>query len=241
MNTGISIVLPAYKEEENLKVLLPRLNASLSGMDYEIIVVDSQQPKDRTDMVCMKNHCIYAPRTGGENYGDAVRTGIKRAGKKYMVIMDADGSHNPDYIVAFYEKMQSGKYDLVIGSRYCQGGGTHNPLILKAMSKMLNISYKVVFHLPVNDVSNSFRMYKTKQIKKLDLKCQNFDIVEEILILLNVYKKNLRIKEVPIIFHERAYGKSKRDLVRFVFSYLSTMRRLLKRQKAAKKRRNIHR
>lgn len=238
MEKGISIVLPAYMEEENLKVLLPKLNECLKDVDYEIIVVDTQKPKDRTHQVCRENRCTYIPRTGGENYGDAVRTGIKKAQKEFTVIMDADGSHNPHDILTLYEKMLSGKYDLVIGSRYCRGGDTHNPFLLKAMSKTLNTAYKVIFQLPVCDVSNSFRMYKTNQVKKLDLVCENFDIVEEILILLNVYKKNLRVKEVPIVFHARVFGKSKREMARFVCSYLSTMHRLMKRQKAAKKRRH---
>lgn len=235
MGRGISVVLPAYLEEQNLKIILPKLNECLKELDYEVIVVDTQKPLDNTKQVCDENHCCYVARIGGEYYGDAIRTGIKSANKDYTVIMDADGSHDPQNILKFYSVMESDQYDLIIGSRYCKGGNTQNPVILKAMSRILNFVYKLVFRLPVEDVSDSFRMYKTEQLKRLDLQCQNFDIVEEILILLNVYNENFKIKEVPIIFNERLYGESKRDLLKFVFSYIKTMRMLIRRQREAKR------
>lgn len=236
MGRGISVVLPAYLEEENLKIILPKLNECLTELDYEIIVVDTQKPMDNTKQVCDDNHCRYVPRTGGEYYGDAIRTGIRSANKDYTVIMDADGSHDPNNILKFYSEMESDQYDLIIGSRYCKEGDTQNPIILKAMSRILNLVYKMVFRLPVEDVSDSFRMYKTEQLKRIDLQCQNFDIVEEILILLNVYHENFRIKEVPIVFNERLYGESKRDLLKFIFSYVKTMHILIKRKREAKRR-----
>lgn len=232
---GISVVLPAYMEEENLKAILPKIREYLKEKDFEIIIVDTQQPMDNTKLVCEENGCRYLPRTGGEYYGDAIRTGIDGAKKEYTVIMDADGSHDPMDILRFYEEMESGKWDLIIGSRYCKGGNTCNTWILRAMSRVLNMVYKLAFRLSVEDVSDSFRMYKTSQLKKLELHCQNFDIVEEILILLTTYNKEFRIKEVPIVFNKRAAGKSKRNLLKYIFSYLTTMRTLLKRQSAAKK------
>ena len=103
------------------------------------------------------------------------------------------------------------------------------------MSRLLNLVYKIAFCLPVNDVSDSFRMYKSDQLKKLDLLCDNFDIVEEILILLSVNNPKLKVYEVPIIFHEREFGNSKRNLVVFTISYIKTMYILLKRKSSARK------
>lgn len=231
---GITVILPAYKEAENLKNILPRLKECLSGIEHEILVVDSKTALDDTKEVCLENGCTHLPRTGGEFYGDAIRTGFASAQMEYTVVMDADGSHNPADILRFYDEMEKGQCDLVIGSRYCKGGNTANPWILIAMSRILNCAYKWVFKLPVEDVSDSFRMYKTDMIQKLNLSCQNFDIVEEILILLNIYNQGMRVVELPIIFEKRVEGESKRDLLKFVFSYITTMRTLLKIQKQAK-------
>lgn len=224
----ISVVLPAYQESENLKDILPKLHSTLAQLDtpYEILVIDTENPMDETASVCRSENARYIQRRGGNYYGDAIRTGFSDATGEYIVVMDADGSHNPEAILQFFSEMETGQYDVIIGSRYCKGGTSHNGPILKFMSWCLNLTYRIIFHLNVNDVSDSFRMYKADQIKKLPLTCNNFDIVEEILVRLSLDMPNLRIKEVPIHFNKRAYGESKRDLVKFILSYLSTIYRL---------------
>lgn len=225
----VSIILPSYLEAENLKTILPAIKNNLNngGFSYEIIVVDTIEKMDETDFVCEKNGVNYIHRENGNSYGDAVRTGISCANGTYCVFMDSDGSHNSKDIIEFYNQMTLNNYDLVIGSRYCKGGFTDNSFILRAMSRILNITYTLVFGLRIKDISNSFRMYKTADLKKLNLECNNFDVVEEILIQLIYTNKNYYIKEVPIVFNKRDKGESKRNLVKFCFSYLSTMKRLL--------------
>lgn len=225
----ISIILPAYKEAENLSHILPSINRLFEKiyLEYEVLVIDTCEKMDNTESVCIKNHAIYIPREGGNLYGDAIRTGLKRACGKYIVIMDADGSHDPNDILRFYEEMKQKEYTLVIGSRYCKGGRTDNNLILKLMSWILNVSYRIVFGLEVKDVSDSFRMYNAKAVKELNMECDNFDIVEEMLIKLKYSTKNFEVKEIPISFNKRAAGKSKRKLIKFIMTYIKTMRKLL--------------
>lgn len=233
----ISVVLPSYQESENLKEILPKLHQALekTNQSYEILVVDTEAPMDETEAVCQAGNARYIQRRGGNYYGNAIRTGFADAFGEYIVVMDADGSHDPEDIVRLLAEMETGKYDVIIGSRYCRGGNSHNGLILKFMSWCLNITYRIAFHLNVSDVSDSFRMYKSKQVKALSLECENFDIVEEILIRLSLGIPQLKIKEVPIFFNKRVYGESKRDLIKFIFSYLSTIFRLKKISKRAKK------
>jgi dolichol-phosphate mannosyltransferase len=225
---SISVVIPAYQEAENLADLLPRLNDVLVQIKrpYEILVIDTMSSMDNTEEICQKNKCVYINRENGNGYGDAIRTGIRKASNKYLVVMDADGSHNPDDIVKFYEAIEK-DYDLIIGSRYIAGGNSHNGLILKLMSYVLNITYRVFFNIKAKDISNSFRMYHVEQLKSLVLECSNFDIVEEIIIKLSISISPFRLLEVPIFFDQRRYGESKRDLLKFVFSYITSIRRLL--------------
>lgn len=231
---GISVVLPAYNEADNLKNILPELCKTLEDLPHEIIAVDTQEAMDNTKEICDENGCRYVSRRGGNFYGDAIRTGFAEAKLDYVVVMDADGSHNPKDILKFYQEMEAEGYDLIIGSRYCKGGNSHNGIILKLMSRMLNLGYRILFQLKVQDVSDSFRMYHREQIQGLELECQNFDIVEEILIRLQLSKPGFRIKEVPIFFNKREYGESKRDLVKFIKSYIKTMSRLMKIKREAK-------
>ena len=231
----ISVVLPAYQEAENLKNILPNLHKVLASVDHEILVIDTMEPMDNTREICLANDVRYVPRTGGNFYGDAIRTGFASATGKYTVIMDADGSHDPREILNFLEVMEQGKTDLVIGSRYCKGGYTDNNFILRFMSWALNVTYRVLFGLKVKDVSDSFRMYKTEQIQKVQFECDNFDIVEEILIKLSYTFQPYVIRELPISFNKRAAGESKRDLVKFIFTYITTIQKLLRIKRSAVK------
>jgi dolichol-phosphate mannosyltransferase len=230
----LSIVIPAYLEEENLRVLLPQINDTLADLNttYEIVVVDSIEPQDNTKDVCLKNNATYINRKDGNDYGDAIRMGILSANGERTLIMDADGSHDPMYIRDFLAVQD--KYDLVIGSRYVKNGKTNNNFILIAMSQMVNIAYRIFLRIHVKDVSNSFRLYDSFSLKRLELECGNFDIVEEILIKLIIQKSDIKIFETPIEFKKRMYGDSKRDLIKFCLSYLSTITRLVKIKRAAR-------
>lgn len=225
-NVDLSVVMPAYLEEENLRLILPRLHATLKKMnnDYEIVVVDTKEPMDHTEAVCKEQGVRYVRRTPSNTFGSAVRTGIEFALGRHILFMDADGSHTPEFIPNLYEKADQA--DVIIASRYVEGGVTENSASLKWMSRILNLTYSWVLGLKCKDVSNSFKIYKSAQLKELELKCENFDIVEEILFKLKVLNKNFTILEVPFTFKERMFGETKRNLVAFIIAYVFTLIKL---------------
>jgi dolichol-phosphate mannosyltransferase len=238
---SISVILPAYEEGENLTYFLPKLIKTLETMQYnfEILVIDTQKPNDNTPEICLEFGVKYFPRKGGDNYGDAIRTGIEIAKNDITICMDCDGSHDPEVIPQLIEKYMDGA-DLVIGSRYIKDGKSDNGIISKFMSYIVNVSYRVVFGIKLKDISNSFRVYTTSNLKELSLECSNFDIVEEILILLINRNPEINIAEFPVYFHKRENGESKRNLFKFILTYIGTMRRLVRikriSQKAQKRR-----
>lgn len=226
-NKELSVIIPAYLESENLRVLLPRLMDSLKGMQlaFDVIVVDTMEPKDETPAVCRQFGALYFNRKNGNNYGDAIRTGIEHAEGAYTIFMDADGSHAPEFVKTLYDNRSLG--DVVIASRYVEGGDTDNGKLLIFMSLFVNVIYSFVLGLHCKDVSNSFKLYKTDDLKSLSLKCNNFDIVEEILFRLKQKKgKSLRIKEIPFAFKKRMFGETKRNLFFFMLSYVVTLFKL---------------
>lgn len=224
-----SIIIPAYQEAENLKKLLPEINVALAEFadDWEILVVDTEQPLDDTQNVCAAiAHVRHLRRRGGNVYRSAIVTGIAEAQFDRVFVMDADGSHSPS-VLAPMAKLGN-DYDLVIGSRYIEGGKTENPRILILMSQAVNIVYRLVFHISVRDVSDSLRLYRRDQLCQLELQSDNFDIVEEILIKLLLRYPQLRLIEMPVCFQKRDHGKTKRNLVKFAFSFAFSVLRLLK-------------
>ena len=222
----LSVIIPSYLEEENLRILIPRIQVILNkiNINYEILIIDTIEPTDNTKIAVDTLGAFYINREGGNSYGDAVRTGIKKAKGNHILFMDADGSHSPETIL---ELLKYGNdFDVVIASRYIEGGGSDNSKTLILMSLIVNSIYAFVLGIKVKDVSNSFKLYDSKILKELKLKCNNFDIVEEILVKIYHRNKNLRIKEIPYLFKERMFGRTKRHIVSFIFSYIVTLFKL---------------
>jgi len=220
----LSVVLPCYLEEENLRVLLPRLVVVLEGQDAEVIVVDTVEARDGTPAVCAEHGVGYVNRQGGDAFGNAVRTGIREAKGAWVLFMDADGSHDPEFIPRLLGARD--RADVVVASRYVEGGALENPWHLRAMSRALNATYGLVLGIRCRDISNSFKLYRGDWLRELDLKSDNFDVIEEILFRMGRRHPGMRIVELPFTFRKRLHGQTKRDLVRFVVTYLVTLARL---------------
>ena len=93
--------------------------------------------------------------------------------------MDADGTHYPEFIKKLWAKKDQN--DIVIASRYIKGGHTENSAALVLKSKIVNWGYAFVLGIKAKDVSNSFKLYRGDYLKEFILKCDNFEVVEEIL------------------------------------------------------------
>ena len=132
----LTIILPAYLEEENLRLLLPRIKSVASELteSFEIIVVDTETSMDGTSETCKENGIVYVNRTGGNTYGAAIRTGIANSKGDKIIFMDADGSHHPEFIKNLYAEKDNN--DLVIASRYIEGGHTENSFVLILIYKI---------------------------------------------------------------------------------------------------------
>lgn len=232
-NNKLSILIPAYKEYENVQVLLPKLILTLKkcNSNFEIIIVENLVKDPRyhslikninNKFLLKKGNIKIINRKPSDSYGDAIRSGIEYLNSEHTIIMDADGSHNPVFINQFIKKNITSNCDLIVASRYVRGGHSDNGLILKLFSIILNKFFSLILKLDCKDISNSFRFYRTNQLKSLELVGDNFDIVEEILIKLTM-KYQIKILEIPFSFNKRLHGKSNRKLVSFIFSYLKLL------------------
>ena len=188
---GISVVLLAYREEENLRVLLPQIKEQMEtcGESYEILVIDTERALDQTEAVCKQYSARYVNQEE-KGFGGAFRTGIKYAAYDKFLILDSDGSHPTKYIPELYKKFMTGRYDVVIGSRYVGGGQTNDKWSSKVMSHILNGVFRICIGVTARDISTDYRMYNTVQLKKIKLSCENYDVLQEVLLKLKLSKKN---------------------------------------------------
>lgn len=222
----LSICIPAYREAASLAMILPSIMEAAAALspDFEVLIVDTQEPMDDTAEVCAANGARHVRRSGGNSFGDAVRTIIREARGRYMLCMDADGSHNPSYFASMWAERE--RNEITIGSRYVAGGHTENPAVLILMSYVVNMTFRVAFSIKAKDVTNSFRLYHREVLTPLRLESNDFDILEEILIKATIRDPGMCIGEVPVTFGRRKAGESKRKLVQFAFGYLKTLQRL---------------
>jgi len=225
---ALTVMMPAYGEAENLRVLLPEIKKVIEelGVNAEIIVLDATPPVDDTQRVCIENKVTWLPRQGGNRYGDAVRTGIRASTGEFVIAMDSDGSHNPQFIHEFWRNRA--RADVIIASRYIPGGVTENPWLLVVMSRILNVIFKIFVGIPVYDVSNSFRLYRGDLLRSIQPTYENFDVLEEILakLIWGRGAHTISILELPFRFEKRKYGEPKRQLVVFGIQFVTALFKL---------------
>ena len=224
----ISAVLLAYREEESLKLLFPRLIPVLDSLneEYEIIVVDTNKPTDNTEAVCKEYGARYVNQDD-PGFGGAYRKGISVIKGDKMLVLDSDGSHDPKFIPDIYNKFIEG-YDVVIGSRYTKGGKTEDAVTSRIMSHILNGIFRIVTGVKAKDLSTNFRIYRADALHEIKLTSVNYDVLEEVLLLMKIkIGKSFKVGEIPITFNKRIAGESKRRLIPFIISYIKTMFRLI--------------
>lgn len=223
-----SVILPCYMEAENLGVLLPQIKSTMMSLShsFEIIVIDANEKLDTTPDVCADNQVKHVHRSPGNSYGDAFRTGIRTGKGRWFIFMDSDGSHPPSFIPNLITASKKDNGALIIASRYIKGGQSANNIMLVLMSKLLNAVYSTVLNIKCKDVSNSFRLYPSSLLKNMVLKCDHFDVLEEVLFKLVRKNKDLSIIEIPFSFKKRIHGESKRSFLIFLFNYLKTLIKL---------------
>jgi dolichol-phosphate mannosyltransferase len=233
MNRGhsLSVVIPAYEENENLQILIPLILAELKKLPltkFQILVV-MRLNEERDSLRAIELLGARAiKRVGDDSFGSAIKTGIHVCGRSssHLLFMDADGSHSPHSISKLWKASVEYSADVVIASRYVEGGTTANSWMEIQMSRVLNAIYSIVLGIGAKDISTNFKIYKTELLENLDLRCTNYDIVEELLLKIKRKKRNLVIVEIPDHFEQRLFGESKRKLSVFIASYIITLFRL---------------
>ena len=194
----ITVIIPAYKEYENLKTLIPEIRDTLNGDLHDIIVVDDNSG-DGTEGL---DGARIVTRKSERGLSSAVIRGIKECETDGFVVMDADHQHPPSVLPSLVKSMRS--HDLVVGSRYIKGGGTKGwTAWRKFASKVASLMGRPL--CGINDSSSGlFGTYKSLlEVPKLNP--IGFKIGLDI---YNKLRKRSK-EEVPYIFESRHFGDSK--------------------------------
>jgi dolichol-phosphate mannosyltransferase len=207
----VSIVIPTYNEIDNIPIMMRAIEESLdSKWNYEIIIVDDASP-DGTGAIVRElakadDRINLIERSGKLGLGSAVVAGFDYSKGDYLVMMDADMSHDPKYLPNLLLALED--YDVVIGSRYVEGGGVDNwPLWRRVISRVASSVGRLIVGLDVRDLTSGFGAFKRDHIIHLlpSLSPKGFKLLLEII----AKSPNVSIKECPIIFTDREFGQSK--------------------------------
>jgi len=221
------LIIPTYNELENLRPLLDQVGAYAPETD--ILIVDDHSPDgtgELADQLQQENarvHVLHRP--GKLGLGTAYLAGFQYAlqhGYEAAFEMDADFSHDPRYLPAFYQAIEQA--DVVIGSRYIAGGDTPNwSLLRRLISGGGNIFARVLLGLPVHDCTAGYRLYRRRVLEGLDLQMvQSQGYAFQIEMAYRAVQQGFKIVETPIVFLDRRVGKSKmsRKIVLEGFTYV---------------------
>ncbi len=210
------IVIPTYNERKNIGELLALIYQQAAAL--HVLIVDDNSPDGTGEVVRELMQTRYAgrlfllARPGKLGLGSAYIAGFKWALAReyqYILEMDADFSHNPHYL---QQLLAAAEYsDLVLGSRYVPGGGITDWSILRRLISLGGSLYaRTILGLPFKDLTGGYKCFRREVLNSIDLDdVRSNGYSFQIEMTYRAFLQSFTIREVPIIFAERAAGKSK--------------------------------
>jgi dolichol-phosphate mannosyltransferase len=212
VNARGCVVLPTYNERENLPGIVPGILAAAPELD--VLVVDDDSPdgtgKLADELAARDARVFVLHRPRKEGLGRAYLAGFAEAlerGYGRILEMDADFSHDPARLPALLKT----DADLVLGSRYVEGGGTVNwGLGRRLLSKGGSFYARTILGLSIRDLTGGFKCFRREVLESIDLaSVRSSGYAFQIELTYRALKRGFKVREVPIVFTDRRVGKSK--------------------------------
>ncbi len=208
----ICAVIPAYNEETTVGNIVQNTKKYIDA-----VFVVNNRSTDNTARIARENGAIVIDYFAKRGYGAAQYAGQQYAikqGYEYILQLDSDGQHDPADIPKLIETMESGNWDIVLGSRFLATG--YKAFSFTRRIGIIFFSKIISFlgHTKVTDITSGFKIYKVSSLKKLSKPSDLHPAIEQI---TEIAKKRMKIKEIPIVMLPRLKGNS----------HLSTTRLLL--------------
>lgn len=239
------IVVPTLNEAENIDLLIPAILAQqekLPDIDLHVLVSDSHSEDNISEKV--KNFTKNNPRV---HFIDVVQKGIgvglikgfdyaiEKLNADILGQMDADFSHDPDDLPKLFAKL-TGVTNLVIGSRFVKGGANRLPLLRQIFSRGAStVARLLTGYVRVREWTTSYRLFTCDLYKRLDrekIPWQSTSFVFQIAFVVESLRAGAKITEVPIIFTDRRFGRSKMNTFKYIVHVLTYCLQIRKQRSA---------
>lgn len=226
----ITVIVPTLNEADNVDFLLEKILGvrQSSNLKFDILFVDSASKDGTGDRVLKWQnkgpvHLLQLDQNIG--LAGAVIAGANYTDSTFVLLIDADLSHPPELIPNLLRPLVEGTHDMVIGSRYVEGGSTPDWPFLRKLSSRI-ATFPALLFCEVKDPLAGFFAVERKRLTELSDSVPGFKIG---LAILAQYGNNIRVTEIPIEFRDRDYGESKMNY-RVVLDYLRQLIALVFKQ-----------
>lgn len=213
----LSIIVPTFNEAANIEALLSRLDATLLGTSWEVIFVDDDSTDGTADLVRAisqrdgRVRCIQ--RIGRRGLSSACIEGMLASSAPFIAVMDGDLQHDERVLPDMLQKLRGEDLDIVVGSRYTQGGGVGDWQNDRAtMSRFATKLSRLVVHVDLKDPMSGFFMLRREAFMRTTRRLSSLGFK----ILLDIFASApapLKFRELPYEFRARYAGESKLDSV----------------------------
>jgi O-antigen ligase len=217
----LSIIVPAYNEEDNIGRVIKEIESSLD-LEHELVVVNDHSTDRTFDLVTQLSKEYPAVRlvnnSGQKGFANALRTGFLNSCGEVILPIMGDLCDDLGTVKKMYDKIREG-YDIVCGSRYMRGGSRLGGSKLKSfLSSLGGKSLYHILRIPTHDIANAFKMYRKAVIQAVNTQSSGFEISMEL--PLKAHYLGFKITEVPTVWKERTKGKSSFKIFKLLPSYI---------------------
>jgi len=206
---ALSLVIPFYNEEKNVREVISGLSDTLerSSIDYELVLVNNgstdKTPQILESLAKEKPDAIKIVHVSvNQGYGGGIINGLKRVSEEYVGFMDGDGQIKPSDVLKVYSKLMDANLDLCQVKRVAR----EDELVRKFISYCYNFIFRFLFSWKVKDVNATPKIMRREICQKLDLVSKDWFLDAEVIIKCT--KMRCKVGEVSAIFHKRETGKS---------------------------------
>ena len=220
----LTVLIPTKNEADSISQVIGEVSgvcAKLS-IDYSVLVVDGHSTDETVERARESGADVLLQK--GPGYSGAILEGFQAAEGEFILTCDADGSHSGTVLENLWKEHD--KADLVIASRFVPGGGADMSTWRYVLSRILNQIFSTLLRVPVRDMSSGYRLHRKEALERFEFKGGNLSVLQDIVSKLHM--REFRIIEVPFFYQPRRAGSSKSKVLKFGFSYLGTLFRLLR-------------
>jgi glycosyltransferase involved in cell wall biosynthesis len=207
MTPRVTIILPAYNEQDTILEVINRLEAL--PLDKEIIVVDDASTDLTADEVKKSNtEIIHLTQAHNQGKGAAIRAALAIAKGEVCIVQDADLEYDPSEIPKLVQPILDGEVDVVYGSRFTSGMNPRMALPNRIVNKLLVGAVVLLFGRKISDEATCYKAVRTSVLRRMHLQCERFEFCPEV--TAKAIRMGKVIKELPISYEPRSKAAGKK-------------------------------